>query len=401
MMTKVKVRYKQRWVVLHLLINSCTHFLVQGFIANHRANYDFKKSSSSIHPCMNKKKYPTTNSLLFEHAPKSDPTTKNKNGIQPSPSLSTKLIHSLDLIPLMEAVGKHAGTRRGREALLSIIIDDDVKRQQQNPGLALYGSAPSRRKNMISSMGKSLSCTTDDSNRKALSIASIFRVAQTEAEAKDEWKVISEAMAILEAEKERKIGSADDGVQHLSQVPVPPIYAATSSPWDVNYRVDTDDDEWLTEALGGNGYVLELENILQAEQIILKIIKTHTWATKGGVSKSLAPSLAAIGSNIDYDVLKRLHREIEGSVDIIRGERSYYDPSGTKSFSFRLSEDKFPAIRLLRGKEEAVIDEINRSLKKFMAREEFLSQASALKRAPEIFDFEGRCVDSNSIVCVF
>jgi len=390
-MMKVEVRYKQRWVLLYVMINSCTNLLVKGFIPNYQANYDF----------MNKKKYPTTNSLLFEHAPKSKPTTKNKNVIHPRPSLSAKLIHSLDLIPLMEAVAKHAGTRRGREALLSIIMEDDVKRQQQNPGLAFNGNASSRRKNMIASMGKSLSRTTEDSDRKALSIASIFKVAQTEVEAKDEWKVVSEAMAILEAEKEGKIGSADDGVQHLSQVPIPPIYAATSSPWDVNYRVDTDDDEWLTQALGGNGYVLELENILQAEQITLKIIKMHAWATEGGVAKSLAPSLAGIGSNIDFEVLKRLHREIEGSVDIIRGERSYNDPSGTKSFSFRLSEDKFPAIRLLRGREEAVIDEINRSLKEFMAKEEFLSQASALKRAPEIFDFEGRCVDSDSIVCVF
>jgi len=73
-------------------------------------------------------------------------------------------------------------------------------------------------------------------------------------------------------------------------------------------------------------------------------------------------------------------------VDIIRGERSYNDPSATKSFSFRLSEDKFPAIRLLRRREEAVIDEINRSLKEFMANKAFLSQAffrETLKRLQE------------------
>ena len=103
---------------------------------------------------------------------------------------------------------------------------------------------------MVASMGESLSRISNDSSRKELSIASIFKVAQTEAEAKDEWKAVGEAMAILEASNlDHKRGSVDNVDQHISRVPIPPMYAATSSPWDIDYRVDIDDDEWLTLAL--------------------------------------------------------------------------------------------------------------------------------------------------------
>jgi len=64
---------------------------------------------------------------------------------------------------------------------------------------------------MAASMGESLSRISNDSSQKELSIASIFKVAQTEAEAKDEWKAVGEAMAILEASNlDLKRGSVDN-----------------------------------------------------------------------------------------------------------------------------------------------------------------------------------------------
>ena len=103
---------------------------------------------------------------------------------------------------------------------------------------------------MVASMGEILSRISNNSSRKELPIASIFKVVQTDAEAKDEWKSVGEAMAILEASNlDHKRGSVDNVDQHISRVPIPPMYAATSSPWDIDYRVDTDDDEWLTLAL--------------------------------------------------------------------------------------------------------------------------------------------------------
>ena len=101
---------------------------------------------------------------------------------------------------------------------------------------------------------------------------------------------------------------------------------------------------------------LTLGEVLQAKQVIHRVLKTHTWSSNENVVRC-APCISNLvseemgsngsgndngsnsgsgnGSGIGVDdgivgALRNIHEEIPGSVVIRKGFRSYNDPTGKK-----------------------------------------------------------------------
>jgi len=133
------------------------------------------------------------------------------------------------------------------------------------------------------------------------------------------------------------------------------LYSGTS-PWDTTV-VNTDDDEWISLALGGYAESMDLENVLQADKVCSRLVQMWEWATiEATVTR--APEISKIVEEICIDQMRAVLSEVEGTVQIVR-RRTISDPSGTKSFSFQLDGDKFPSLRLLRQKEHAIMAELD------------------------------------------
>ena len=145
----------------------------------------------------------------------------------------------------------------------------------------------------------------------------IVKISQSLAECRHEWNLVAEATKVL-SQNSRALS------------PLPPIYPQDSSPWDVNYQVDTDDDEWLIDVSSkGWNSVLQLEEVLQADQLINRILKTHSWSNEENIVSETS-SISKICCSIDTKTLMKVHGEIEDSVVIKKGRSSYNDPKGNK-----------------------------------------------------------------------
>ena len=190
--------------------------------------------------------------------------------------------------------------------------------------------------------------------------SNIVKMSHSTAECKNEWRLIDEAMLILSQNNNGKID-------------IPPIYPGDSSPFDTSYTVDTDDDEWLIDIItkGWNGD-LELENILQADQIVNRILKLDEWCSDISVQNN-APSIACLCGDIEINKLQELHNEIKETVIIEKGKQSYEDPSGTKSYSFELDKSKFPALSLLGEKEKKLSIKIDSIVNELMSRRKYMT----------------------------
>jgi hypothetical protein len=143
----------------------------------------------------------------------------------------------------------------------------------------------------------------------------LISIATTLKEARDEWGFILEASNILSGHQPGRFIQSEDEI-----LPLPPIYGMQSSPWDIRQEeADSDDDEWLQEILatfGGyttTGSSLELENILQAEQVVKRIVKCHEWSQREDIATQ-APQLSGIFMNVPVDNMKQVLDEIEGRV---------------------------------------------------------------------------------------
>ena len=258
-----------------------------------------------------------------------------EHGVQGVDSLSThtyipeKIVKSLDLPPLIEAIAKHTATKRGHDALLSVLQESDQNIPKQRIELrnlpkrnpvatsAAFGTAPSR-------------SSRDDyfyqDWYRSRDTNHIMKLSQSSTETQFEWTLVQEAMSIIATQKR--------GMDIL-----PPIYAENMTPLDGGSNiVDTDDDEWLIDILSmRNNDSLELEDVLKADQVLKRILKTHSWASHNE-TKTLAPTIANLFNDIDMAPLIEVHEEIKNTVVIVKGHRSFQDPTGTKvrhsSYSF-------------------------------------------------------------------
>ena len=300
--------------------------------------------------------------------------SNNSNVIDNNKSLSDDIIYSLDLKPLLYEVARHAGTKRGRNALLSLVNIDEETSQRSTSLLgqsSLITSSSKRRRammtatmatNTMNSMYQDQASTISDSSRsinnskvknnKSSYGQQIAPIATSQFDARTEYEYVEQALLCLSNEsiedgnsdntnKKNSSKNKNSDVLGVPNLTYPPLYSIGSSPEDYTTIInDTDDDEWI--------YIRSLdrwtlEHILQAEKVIEKLLDVRKWA-KLDVTQTWVPLLSQIGRSIDSDddggdsddddgddnssVLQTVHKDISNTVEIVRA-RSLLDPSGS------------------------------------------------------------------------
>ena len=219
-----------------------------------------------------------------------------------------ELIESLDLVPLLQGVADHAGTKRGRQALLSLVKGD--AQQQSSMLLPEMSSRRRRVTNHRLFMGTSQNAAVSSKRHSEL-----VTVAQSAEAARREYELVEEAMLTLDRY---------EGLQY------PPLYGSDSSPMDFQNQPDTDDDDWLWLSGGAaddDDQRLTLEHVLQAEQVMKTLMKIQDWARHPSV-QTWTPGLVAIAQRIAWDTLGPALETIHNAVEIVRVRSLAADPNG-------------------------------------------------------------------------
>ena len=169
-----------------------------------------------IQPYDNQEIFPSnlSPSAFFSVSPPHDVATNDLCN-QPQ-TLSRKLVQSLDLVPLIDAVARHAGTKRGRDSLLSVVDsgrDDSLSKKRVLGTVSSLSKLSSRRREQLTSIGSvsvgySEQLVNDKSGAptslvKYLDARNKMKVARNEAETRDEWDLIEEATLVLKASQKK------------------------------------------------------------------------------------------------------------------------------------------------------------------------------------------------------
>lgn len=266
-----------------------------------------------------------------------------------------EIIGPLDLIPLLRGISDHAGTRRGRQALLALVGQDSDYQMKISTNI------PARRRRVM----QQYNTKRNDAHRRH---SEIMSVATSLEAARMEYNLVEEAMLALDD---------DPQCDEAAELIFPPMYAVGSSPDDTSTSPDTDDDDWMWLPLDE----LSLEHVLQAEQVLITLLQVKQWAQRKDVSTWL-PGLSAIGRCIPHDDLLPVLNHVGKAVEICR-VRSLTDPDGRSTFVFRLRDEKFPHLGKLRTKEQQLVETIDREMKVILRK---------TKGSPEYLDYDGRKV---------
>lgn len=253
------------------------------------------------------------------------------------------LVDSLDLLPLLEAVSRHAGTRRGRQAFLALAGADYAEilpKSKNHNGQERQGDMSSKNRRAFGVI-KPYTQQQEQALRNVKTQQFAISIAESITEARHEYSLVAEAQFILK--------KADNSSY-------PPLYGSASSPWDTEHVAETDYDSFLRHAETSEESTLE--HIIHAEKIIETIRKVRLWGNSD-IVKEFAPSVAEIASSLDYEILESLYQEISGTVAIKR-VRTLTDPSGRSSFRFELNADKFHVVQVLRTQVEEMEEKINK-----------------------------------------
>ena len=206
--------------------------------------------------------------------------------------IKTDVMESLDIGPLLKGIAKHAGTKRGYDALIGPILVqslDEVQLKRQ------------------SAHRRSRQWEQPQQQQQPF----ILKPTQTWKETIKQWQLIQEATILLQKDV------------------YPPIYDAHSSPWDTQHMVDSDDDELFFTKDDNFEKWNQLEAILRAEQVILKLIQTYQWSVTTTNPSSI--SISTIGQTIPIDSLQRIYQELQDTVKIVYlKQSSMLDPTGSK-----------------------------------------------------------------------
>ncbi|GKY99346.1 hypothetical protein MPSEU_000889600 [Mayamaea pseudoterrestris] len=245
--------------------------------------------------------------------------------IKTSLYLSPDIIDALDLDALMQRIASHAGTKRGRQAILSTISNVAKGVGQQSTATAssrrLSASPSSRRKAWLTHN----EVARDNNRREQFTMP----VAASAQEARCLYDLLEQAMF---------------GLQGTNNATAPPLYATDS--YDDSTIDDTDDDEWLEYT---NVDEFTLEDIIKAEQVVKRLLGVSVWARQESTLQWM-PLLADIALRMDHESLQALYETLHDAVEIVR-VRSVLDVTAKSSYLFRLKESSFPALAVLRAKE--------------------------------------------------
>ena len=162
-------------------------------------------------------------------------------------------MESLDLLPLMEAVSLHAGTRRGRQSLLALVgADYDEPLQPLSfPGKRNENHMlPAKSRRLLENKDLPQSQRHTGVSRKYNSA-----IANNQQEAQQEYEAVAQAALLLK------------------QKNYPPLYGSDSSPWDIENPAETDYDAWLELSARDS----TLEHVLQAEKVIETFQLVKDW----------------------------------------------------------------------------------------------------------------------------
>lgn len=265
--------------------------------------------------------------------------------VSSSHEFSTKLVQALDLLPLIEAVSRHTGTRRGRQALLSLVnadYDESKAAARNNINLGESSSTNARittsnaRAQRVAAYTSTTTMPVVDNKAQTLMsntnpkeyYEKASPIAKTLEEALQEYQAVQEASNLLQANEANSINNK----QEKYVLTYPPVYGADSSPTDTQTVAETDYDTWLHLPVEE----WTLEHILQAEQIMVTIQQVKEWAESkkyvdeddSFVLEDVAPILANIGQQIPYDDNIASVKDIITDAVTISRVRSITDPNG-------------------------------------------------------------------------
>lgn len=299
-------------------------------------------------------------------------------------NIKDDLSTSLDLRPLMALVSKYACTKRGREAILSLF-----RPHRSSDKIFSFTPQVSKRKTIISNLSSIKTFARDNERIKSGNTENIMKIADSLEEVQLEHQFVSSAMSILSDHKNGQSKKSENTVP----LALPPIYTDDTSPWNVGDSADTDDDDWLVSLLSGQfSQDLDFENVMQAEQNVKRTLATYQWSQLHHTQIHY-PCFATIFRDVDIDVLEAVYHEIRDKVKIVKGPITFNDPSGAKSFEFKLNTAVFPNLSILASKETNLQNQINDIVDNLMANKKYASQLRGLSRnTPEPYLLDGRVV---------
>lgn len=222
---------------------------------------------------------------------------------------------ALDLVPLMQRIASHCGTRRGREALLALVSSQSHSSSRR---LSAFASTQSRRRRVQN-------ITSPPPRRLP------FRThwATSAAQTRRQYDLVQQATLAL-----RKVHN----------LTYSPHYGANSDPWDVTNLATTDDDTWLDCVSPAE---FALEDILQAEQVVRMLLRVYEWS-QGNATRVWLPLLSDIVAPMPVAKLKNTLESLSNTVEAVR-VRTLADPGARSSYQFQLSEKTFPVLSLLKA----------------------------------------------------
>lgn len=279
------------------------------------------------------------------------------------------LVSKLDLDPLLRHVSTYACTRRGKDAILSLLPSPissplDLYLNKKNGRPSLFGNKSHKRRDWYLNEGRMVT------NKRSEHKMPTFPIAQCASEATQEYNLVHQAMEVLRSQRSSS-----------GRIPLPPMFQLRNVEISTTYTPETDDDEWIDACLSplplGSDILEEVDlyMILQAEQVSKLLLNTYEWAISEHVSNCVAILAEVItkpmqqlndhdrvasedGDSKAKDVmssLSQLHETLRGSVETTW--------EGSNSYQFRLSSKnhRFEELTELRQREEDILSRLNKT----------------------------------------
>jgi hypothetical protein len=290
--------------------------------------------------------------------------TNNDSTSLPKIHLPSHLVSKLDIDPLLRHVSTYACTKRGKDAILSLLptssssaLEQYLNKKGNKP--SLFGRSQQSRRGWYQNGELTRSSTAGKATIT-------FPIAQSANEATFEYELVRQAMELLRSQS-----------SHTNKIPLPPMFQFRNVD-SISY--DSDDDEWLylcLHPLPVGADIMEEINlymIFQAEQVTKMLLHTFEWAMDERLSDCASllsdvivkPMLQSNGENNEtqqeqignpesvVSSLYQLHDSLNGAIEIVR--------EGSSSYQFRLStrDGRFEELNALRQKEEEYLRRLNK-----------------------------------------